>query len=237
MAASARTARTSTYSVTTPWAPTPLRTLHPRANFEYRLTPTPIGGTAKRALDIAGALALLLALAPILLATAALIRLDSAGPALFRQARTGFRGRSFNIYKFRTMQVSPATADLKQAVRGDVRVTRIGRLLRRCSVDELPQLLNVLVGDMSLVGPRPHAVSHDYTFAGVDRAYPRRFCTRPGITGLAQVTGSRGQSETPEKIKARITKDLDYIDNWSMAGDFRIMIATVRVVLHDPNAY
>lgn len=135
------------------------------------------------------------------------------------------------------MHVSPMTADLKQAIRGDVRVTRIGRLLRRCSVDELPQLLNVLVGDMSLVGPRPHAVSHDYTFADVDRAYPRRFCTRPGITGLAQVTGSRGQSETPEKIKARITKDLDYIDNWSMAGDFRIMIATVRVVLHDPNAY
>lgn len=237
MADSAGTARTSTYSVAASWAPKPLRKLHPRANFDYRLTPTPVGGAAKRALDVAGALALILALAPILLVTAALIRLDSPGPAFFRQARTGFRGRSFNIYKFRTMQVSPTTADLKQAVRGDLRVTRIGRLLRRCSVDELPQLLNVLAGDMSLVGPRPHAVSHDYAFAGVDHAYPRRFCTRPGITGLAQVTGSRGQSETPEKIRARITKDLDYIDNWSVAGDFRIMIATVRVVLHDPNAY
>jgi putative colanic acid biosysnthesis UDP-glucose lipid carrier transferase len=214
-----------------------MRVLHPRANFDYRLTHTPLGGAAKRALDIIAAASLLAILSPMLLLVGALVRLDSPGPALFRQARTGFRGRSFDICKFRTMRSAPVTGDIEQAVRGDARVTRLGQTLRRYSVDELPQLLNVLAGDMSLVGPRPHAVVHDYAFAGVDPSYSRRFFARPGITGLAQVSGSRGQSETPEKIRTRIAKDLDYIDNWSTMNDLAIMVATVRVVFHDPNAY
>jgi putative colanic acid biosynthesis UDP-glucose lipid carrier transferase len=135
------------------------------------------------------------------------------------------------------MRDAPSTGALRQAVRGDARVTRLGRFLRRCSIDELPQLINVFLGDMSLVGPRPHAVSHDYQFASVDQSYARRFFARPGITGLAQVSGSRGQAETPEKVKMRVSKDLSYIDNWSMPGDLAIMASTLRVVLSDPNAY
>lgn len=220
-----------------PWAPSPVRSLHRTANFDYRMAHAPLGGATKRLLDVVASAALLIALSPVLLTIAALVRLDSPGPTIFRQARTGFRGRKFDILKFRTMRESFGGTKIVQAIEGDDRVTKLGRFLRRCSLDELPQLLNVLVGDMSLVGPRPHAVFHDHAFTRIAPAYPRRFFARPGITGLAQVSGSRGQSETPEKVETRVTKDLAYIDNWSTGRDLAILTATVRVVFHDPNAY
>jgi len=213
----------------------PLSAVHRPANFNFRFAPAPIGGAWKRALDLTFASVATLLLCPIMLPVALFICLDSPGPALFRQRRTGFRGRSFNVLKLRTMRAEPDSGH--QAERGDARVTRIGRFLRRTSIDELPQLLNVVAGDMSLVGPRPHAVDHDDMFWSVDADYARRFVARPGITGLAQVNGERGLSNTPEKVRRRVDFDLDYVDNWSMARDIAIIGSTIRVLAHDKNAY
>lgn len=220
------------------WTPPPVRSVHRRANFEYRLASKPVGGTSKRFVDLAISATALVVLAPLLIVVAGAIRLNSPGPALFRQRRTGFRGRAFSIYKFRSMQhQQPIRGRLDQAVLGDKRVTSVGRFLRRSSIDELPQLLNVFLGDMSLVGPRPHAVEHDHAFSKSCSGYPRRFLARPGITGLAQVSGSRGESETAEKIATRTRLDLQYVDNWSIVRDLSILTSTVGVVFHDPNAY
>lgn len=180
----------------------------------------------KRAMDIAIAAILLVALAPLLLLVGLAIRLDSRGPALFRQTRYGFNQRTFRIFKFRTMSVMEDGAAFRQARRGDPRVTRIGHFLRRTNIDELPQLLNVLRGEMSIVGPRPHPVALDDSFDKRIARYARRHAVRPGITGWAQVHGLRGETDTPEKMQARIAYDLAYLDRWSVGLDIQIILMT-----------
>lgn len=219
------------------FSPVALNHVHAPANFQFRLVRKPVGGVAKRACDVILATTAVVLLAPLLLTIGALVRLDSSGPSLFKQRRTGFRGRSFSVLKFRTMAQAEGAGPVRQAERNDPRVTRLGRFLRSTSLDELPQLLNVIVGDMSIVGPRPHAISHDKAFWVVDGEYPRRFFARPGITGLAQVRGERGLSDTAHKIRSRLRHDLEYIDHWSMRGDFEIMLRTARILVNDKNAY
>ena len=190
----------------------------------------------KRGLDIAVALGLLTLLAPLLLMLAAAIRLESRGPALFRQRRGGLRGAPFMILKLRTMTVAEDGDAVHQARRHDPRVTRLGRILRRTSLDELPQLINVLRGEMSLVGPRPHALAHDRRFQALVPAYDRRFAVRPGITGLAQVRGLRGEIRDLNQLKGRTACDVLYVETWSLAGDVVILLATLKAPLH-PNAH
>ena len=205
----------------------------------HRATPGAAPGEwAKRALDIGLAgLILLIALLPMALLALA-IRLDSPGPAWFRQRRIGRHGRPFQLLKFRTMRADPAP--LRQATRDDPRVTRLGRVLRRLSIDELPQLMNVLRGEMSLVGPRPHApgtCAAGRPFEQVVRSYDRRHQVLPGITGLAQVRGWRGETETEEKLHRRVDSDLEYIATWSLWLDVRIILWTIPALLRPINAY
>ncbi len=191
----------------------------------------------KRMMDVTLAAALIVVLLPLLLAIAVLIPLDSAGPIIFRQQRLGFNQQRITVHKFRTMRCDSA-ADLAvpQAQRNDPRVTRLGRFLRRSSLDELPQLFDVLVGTMSLVGPRPHAIVHDQRYAALIDGYLARHRVLPGITGWAQVSGQRGETDTLEKMKRRIEHDLYYIDHWSPLFDLRILALTIRA-FRDPNAY
>ncbi|PXW62156.1 exopolysaccharide biosynthesis polyprenyl glycosylphosphotransferase [Methylobacterium sp. B4] len=195
------------------------------------------GEAIKRAFDVVGAGMLCLLLAPLLLILAVLIRMTSEGPVLFRQMRGGLHGRPFEIYKFRTMTVQPRDAALVQAYRHDPRVTPLGRILRRTSLDELPQLFNVLKGDMSLVGPRPHALGHDYEFALRIADYHRRHQVKPGITGWAQVCGCRGETGTDEALRRRIELDLTYIERRSLWFDLRIILQTCREVVSSETAY
>lgn len=191
----------------------------------------------KRALDIVLALALLVAAGPLMLVTAAAVWLDSAGPVLFRQRRTGLGGREITILKFRTMLVQEDGDCIRQARRGDPRVTRVGSFLRRSSIDELPQLINVLRGDMSLVGPRPHALAHDTFYQSQIPTYGQRFRARPGITGLAQVSGLRGECPNIELMEQRIRRDIEYVDGWSIWLDLVILVRTVAVVPFQATAY
>ncbi|MFP1132678.1 sugar transferase [Asticcacaulis sp. W401b] len=191
----------------------------------------------KRFLDIGVAFPVLLFLLPALLILSLLIRLDSAGPVLFCQRRTGLNGRVFKIYKFRTMRVAEDGAHVVQAQRNDARVTRLGRFLRRTSLDELPQLVNVLKGDMSLVGPRPHAIAHDKAFASRVPGYTARFRARPGLTGLAAIRGYRGEIHTPACIENRVKADNEYIQSWSIRDDLVILIRTALIISRDKNAY
>ena len=195
-----------------------------------RLLSTPLNDTGrflKRSFDVgAGALALLL-LSPLLLAVALTIRLTSPGPALFRQERRGFNGRNFYILKFRSMRVMENGRNMRQAQVNDPRITPIGRFIRRTSIDELPQLINVLRGEMSLVGPRPHAISHDDELTGKFELYAQRQRIKPGITGWAQVNGHRGDTSTQDKIEARTLHDLYYAENWSVLLDFWIVLLTI----------
>jgi putative colanic acid biosysnthesis UDP-glucose lipid carrier transferase len=164
------------------------------------------------------------------------IKLESAGPVLFRQRRRGRYQSVIDVLKFRTMTVIEDGAEVRQAVANDPRVTRVGRILRRTSLDELPQLINVLRGDMSLVGPRPHALAHDNEFARLLELYPDRHQMRPGMTGLAQVTGHRGATVTPGSIESRLAADLAYVKNWSIILDFRILLKTFAAVASGKNA-
>ncbi len=181
----------------------------------------------------AGALTIL---SPALLGIWALVRIESPGGGLFRQRRGGFQGRPFYILKFRTMRKSEDRSIL-QARKEDDRTTRLGRFLRRYSIDELPQLINVLLGDMSIVGPRPHALAHDRQFVSIDRRYMGRHHARPGITGLAQVSGSRGRTDTRDKILERMNFDLKYVSTWSWLLDLKIIVKTAMVVLRDRNVF
>jgi lipopolysaccharide/colanic/teichoic acid biosynthesis glycosyltransferase len=165
------------------------------------------------------------------------IKFESKGPVLFRQARKGFNGRSFVILKFRTMSVMENGSSVLQATRDDPRVTKVGRYLRVTSLDELPQLFNVLVGDMSLVGPRPHALAHDNHFEQMLSDYAFRHQVKPGITGWAQVNGARGATATIEHISERVKLDLWYIDNWSLWLDIIILFRTSSEMLKNRNAY
>jgi undecaprenyl-phosphate galactose phosphotransferase/putative colanic acid biosynthesis UDP-glucose lipid carrier transferase len=191
----------------------------------------------KRAVDLAGAGVGLVILFPFLALIAILILAESSGPVFFRQRRSGRDGRIFMIYKFRTMTVLEDGPEIVQARRGDSRVTGLGRFLRRSSIDELPQLINVLKGEMSLVGPRPHAVAHDQYYATVVPNYQLRFHTRPGITGLAQVSGYRGEVRDPVHMQSRVEHDLEYIGNWSMAMDARILLLTLTAAPFHDAAY
>ena len=185
----------------------------------------------KRGLDIlCGSLMLLLCL-PFGLLIALLVKLDSPGPVLFRQQRIGLAGQPFQIFKFRTMHVLEDGGAVVQATRGDPRVTRLGRLLRKFGLDELPQLLNVLAGDMSLVGPRPHAVLHADYYGGRITNYAYRHHVRPGITGWAQINGARGATPTLTDMQARIDLDRWYVDHGSLAIDLVILARTPMEVL------
>jgi lipopolysaccharide/colanic/teichoic acid biosynthesis glycosyltransferase len=200
-------------------------------------TRRPIGGRLKRASDIVVAGTLLLVLSPVLLLVALAVRLESRGPALFTQRRGGYRAKPFVIFKFRTMTTLEDGREMVQAARGDKRITRLGGFLRKTSIDELPQLLNVLRGDMSLVSPRPHALVHDREFAAIEPSYRGRFTARPGITGLAQVCGARGATETSEAVRIRVRHDLDYVGAWTLLRDVEILVRTGLLVFRDRNAF
>jgi Undecaprenyl-phosphate glucose phosphotransferase len=191
----------------------------------------------KRAEDIIVGSLLLLLSAPLFPIIAAAIRYESSGPVLFRQRRRGFNQQIIEIYKFRTMRVLEDGPHIKQATFGDDRVTRIGRILRRTSLDELPQLWNVLQGSMSLVGPRPHALAHDEQFSEMLEHYASRHQMKPGLTGLAQVRGFRGETSTPMSIESRVNADIAYIKNWSLGLDLLILAQTVWAVLTAKNAH
>jgi len=178
-------------------------------------------------------------ISPLLFLIAALIKLDSKGPILFRQKRYGFNNEVIEVLKFRSMYTDRCASegDVAQATKRDPRVTRVGRIIRRTSLDELPQFVNVLMGTMSIVGPRPHAVAHNEQYAGVIDEYLARHRVKPGITGWAQVNGLRGETETLEKMQQRVRYDLYYIENWSLLFDLRIIFRTLFVGFSDPNAY
>jgi putative colanic acid biosysnthesis UDP-glucose lipid carrier transferase len=192
---------------------------------------------AKRTLDLIVALVGIVLLAPMFLIIALAIKLDSRGPALFMQTRHGFNSKKFKIFKFRTMTAQDDGATIKQAVRGDTRVTNIGTWLRKTSIDELPQLFNVLKGEMSIVGPRPHAAAHDDYYEQLISCYAFRHHMKPGITGWAQVKGCRGETPTLERMKERVEHDIWYVDNWSVLLDLKIIFGTVLELIRGRNAY
>jgi Undecaprenyl-phosphate glucose phosphotransferase len=205
---------------------------------EVQRTPlTTLERFAKRLLDVTIAAASLVFLSPLMLVAAVAIKAESKGPVIFRQRRHGFNGQPFVIYKLRSMKVLEDGATVVQATKSDPRVTRVGRLLRETSIDELPQLLNVLQGNMSIVGPRPHAMVHDHEYGKMIANYAFRHHVKPGITGWAQVQGSRGGTPRLELMEQRITLDLWYIDNWSLALDIYIMLRTCLELVRRRNAY
>lgn len=192
--------------------------------------PAPVGGSAKRALDLAIAVPLAVATTPLMAALAVWVRLDSRGPAVFRQERIGFDGRPFQLLKFRSMVVGAQGMGAGLAVtEGDARITRAGRVLRKLSLDELPQLINVIRGDMSIVGPRPTVASQ---VAHYDERQRRRLLARPGVTGLAQV---RGRNEIPWSV--RIEHDIEYVESWSLWRDLAILARTARIVFARSGTY
>ena len=205
-----------------------------------QVKPKPIrdwGYLIKLALDyVVGTTALVL-LAPLMALIAAAIRLESRGPALFRQRRHGYNHDIIDVYKFRTMRVTENGDRIEQARKNDPRVTRLGKLLRRTSLDELPQLFNVLKGEMSLVGPRPHAVAHNQYYGDRLELYANRHRVKPGMTGWAQIRGFRGPTEDPEKMRKRVQHDLHYIENWSIGLDLKILALTPFVGFINRNAF
>jgi putative colanic acid biosynthesis UDP-glucose lipid carrier transferase len=204
------------------------------------LTETPtlgVSGIGKRISDLVIASAVLILIWPLLLLIAFAVKLSSPGPVLFKQRRYGLDGQEIIVYKFRTMTVCEDGEDIPQAKRDDRRKTRVGAFLRRTSLDELPQFINVLQGTMSVVGPRPHAVAHNEQYRRHINGYMLRHKVKPGITGWAQVNGLRGETDTLDKMRSRIQYDIDYIRNWSLAFDLVIILKTIAVVWRDQNAY
>lgn len=206
----------------------------------FSVCDTPFQGNyaaQKRAMDFVAACAGLLLLWPVMLVAAIAVKLSSSGPVLFRQRRYGLNGEEILVYKFRSMTVCEDGARVTQARRNDQRVTRVGNFLRRTSLDELPQLINVVQGKMSIVGPRPHAIAHNEQYRKLIDGYMVRHKVKPGITGLAQVSGLRGETETVEKMAERVAYDLEYLRQWSPALDLSIILRTVAVIWSDKNAY
>lgn len=197
---------------------------------ESPLTAYPTAAFSKAVLDRVLALLALIAFSPLMLVIALLVKRSSPGPVLFKQARHGWNGQVIKVYKFRSMRMHD-DQEVKQATRHDDRITPIGRFIRRTSIDELPQFINVLQGRMSLVGPRPHAVAHNDYYTGKIDAYMARHRIKPGITGLAQVSGCRGETETLDKMAKRVELDLAYINNWSVWLDLKILIKTPFTLL------
>jgi len=204
----------------------------------WNMTQKPGWVEAIAAVGVTYAIGLALALASPMLALAAVaIRLETHGHAIYRQRRVGMNGEEFDVLKLRTMVTGAEHIGAGMAIdEGDTRITRVGGFLRRTSLDELPQFINVLQGRMSIVGPRPHAVAHNEMYRKLIRGYMIRHKVKPGITGLAQVNGLRGETDTVDKMKARIDYDLAYLRNWSLALDVRIILKTAVVLLHR-NAY
>lgn len=198
---------------------------------------TGFNSMVKRGSDIFLGLSIQLMLLPVMLVIAIAIKMTSKGPIIFRQRRYGLYGEEIIVYKFRSMTVSEDGDTVVQATKNDQRVTRVGRFLRRSSLDELPQFINVLQGRMSIVGPRPHAVAHNEQYRKLIKGYMLRHKVKPGITGWAQVNGLRGETETLDKMEARIHFDLDYLRNWSLWLDLWIIARTVKVVLKRDNAH
>ena len=194
-------------------------------------------GIAKRLLDLAIAIPALILLSPLFLVLAVLIRRDSQGPVMFRQTRLGLGGVAFQIYKFRTMTVLENGPVITQATKNDVRVTKTGTWMRRTSLDELPQLLNVINGEMSLIGPRPHALAHDRHYGNAIDGYDLRQSVKPGISGWAQVHGHRGETATTSQMRERLAYDVWYARNASLALDIEILARTLGEVLGQRNAY
>jgi len=199
--------------------------------------PEGIHGVAKRGFDLLFSAAFLASAWPVLALLAVGVKLSSPGPALFRQARSGRDGREIGVLKFRTMRVTENGAQVRQATKGDARITRFGAFLRRTSLDELPQFVNVLFGDMSVVGPRPHAVAHNQHYRTKILEYMLRHKVRPGITGWAQVNGFRGETDTIDKMVERVARDLEYIRRWSFGLDLRIVWLTLFGEQVRRNAY
>lgn len=193
--------------------------------------------TLKRLEDLLFGSLLLLLATPLMLGIAAAIKLTSRGPVLFKQTRHGLRGEKFQVWKFRTMTVCEDGADIKQATRNDHRVTKVGAFLRKTSLDELPQFFNVLQGNMSVVGPRPHAVAHNEEYRQIIPGYMLRHLMKPGITGWAQINGWRGETDTLFKMQKRVEYDMEYIRRWSLRLDLKIIFVTAFKTLYDRNAY
>jgi Undecaprenyl-phosphate glucose phosphotransferase len=207
----------------------------------FEVVQRPISGwssAAKKLLDYTVALLALAILSPLLLLVAVAIKLDSPGPVFFMQQRLGFNNKPFAIYKFRSMYHRTVPEErVRQATKDDPRVTRVGRIIRATSIDELPQLLNVLDGTMSVVGPRPHALSHNQEYGAQIRGYFARHKVKPGITGWAQVKGLRGETPDLEKMRQRVEHDVFYTENWSIFFDIKIIVMTALVVLTQKTAY
>jgi putative colanic acid biosynthesis UDP-glucose lipid carrier transferase len=191
----------------------------------------------KRLSDIVLSILILILVSPVLLICAIGVKLSSPGPILFQQKRYGLDGEEISVYKFRSMTVCENGPTITQATRNDARITPFGNFLRTKSLDELPQFINVLQGRMSIVGPRPHAVAHNELYRKQIKGYMIRHKVKPGITGWAQVNGSRGETDTIDKMEKRIDYDLDYLRNWSLAMDLLIILKTIGVVIKDENAY
>jgi len=194
-------------------------------------------GVIKRSMDLVIGILAILILSPLLLLVAALVKWSSPGPVIFQQRRYGLDGEEIRVHKFRTMTVIEDGREIRQATRDDERVTPLGHVLRRYSIDELPQLFNVLQGTMSLVGPRPHAVAHNEMYRKLIKGYMIRHKVLPGMTGLAQVRGCRGETRTLQEMQARIEYDLDYLRHWTPMLDLKIMAQTALLVLRDRKAY
>ena len=199
--------------------------------------PSYVHGIAKRALDLAIAVPAVVFLAPFLVFLAILIRANSQGPAVFRQTRLGLHGAPFKIFKFRTMTVLEDGPIIAQAAKNDARVTKVGGWMRRLSLDELPQLINVIVGDMSLIGPRPHALAHDRYYGQMIDGYDRRQTVKPGISGWAQIHGHRGATSTVSRMRERLAYDVWYSRNATFALDIQIVLRTIREILKQRDAY
>jgi putative colanic acid biosynthesis UDP-glucose lipid carrier transferase len=204
------------------------------------LCETPFQGThgmIKTASDYVIAALVLMLTSPLMIAIALAIKLTSAGSVIFKQRRYGLDGREIIVYKFRTMTVAEDSDDIRQATRNDGRVTRVGAFLRKYSLDELPQFINVLQGRMSVVGPRPHAVTHNEQYRPLIKGYMVRHKVNPGITGLAQVSGYRGETKTVDAMRDRVKYDLEYLRNWSLSLDLQIILRTLRIMFKDDMAY
>jgi putative colanic acid biosynthesis UDP-glucose lipid carrier transferase len=196
-----------------------------------------VNGAIKRLSDVVFSLLILILIAPLLLAIAIAVKFTSPGPSIFKQRRYGLDGEEILVYKFRSMSVTEDVGAIKQAQKNDARITPLGALLRKTSLDELPQFVNVLQGRMSIVGPRPHAVSHNEMYRKLIKGYMVRHKVKPGITGWAQINGFRGETDTLDKMQGRIDYDLDYLRHWSLRLDIHIILRTVRLVAKDSQAY
>ncbi|MEI8168702.1 MAG: undecaprenyl-phosphate glucose phosphotransferase [Rhodoferax sp.] len=196
-----------------------------------------VNGVVKRISDIVFSLFILSMIFPLMLVIAAAVRFESPGPIIFKQRRYGLDGEEILVYKFRSMTVTEDGSNIQQAQLNDARITRLGAFLRKSSLDELPQFINVLQGHMSVVGPRPHAIAHNELYRKLIKGYMVRHKVKPGITGWAQVNGYRGETKTLDKMQGRIDYDLDYLRNWSLRLDAYIIFKTIHLVLKDQNAY